>query len=540
MRAVNPPSGTWPDAVDAALLVPLLAVVVAALVLGIAEWRASRPAWGAALLALAPLLLLGAALRLPSIGQKSAWHDEGLTAIRVAGYRSEEVIGVAAGGVWLADLARFARLKPDSLPAFLLHPGRHNPDVHPPLYFYLARLWAELAGSGFAALRRLSALLGVLAILAAAWLGLEVSGSRAVALLSGALIAVSPLQVLYSREARMYSLFSLLALASTAALVRFVRLGGRRRAALYAALVGLGVLSHGLFGLVAAGQPLAALVLCRGDARDRRKPALVATVAGAACALPWGLVALAARRQDGLRWLSDPIGTWQWSKRVIDGLAMNLGDFAPPRFGPGLLVVAALLALAAIGQRRAPLGTALALPALLYLGALLVVDVATHRMLLAQPRYVLVPAALLLVLAACAIDAVPGKLRPAFGAGAGLVLLAIAWTAHGLALRPQYWIIPSAMSWRLANSLANSPQPRLLLPSRTDGRGPSLVALAAAVRTPVWVQPWATIPDRGIGSLVLAGTVPEAPLEAELGVELERAGHMVYRVVAPVAHQEVR
>lgn len=126
------------------------------------------------------ILLLGLSLRLNGLGAKSLWQDEIGT-----------LKHVASGGV--SDLIWSVLDK--TLPA-------------PPLHFLLVYLFSFL-GSGDFLLRFPSAIFGILGVTAAYKLGEALFGRRE-GLLAAFLLALSPLHVRYSQEARAYALFMLL------------------------------------------------------------------------------------------------------------------------------------------------------------------------------------------------------------------------------------------------------------------------------------------------------------------------------------------
>ena len=120
-------------------------------------------------------------VRLLMLGRKSLWLDEAAT-LRIAATSVEDIVS----GRW---------------------------DQHPPIYYLLMRCWIRL-GRGEFILRLPSALVGVAAIplldrLMRQW------GSRWVAMASAWLLAIAPLHIWYSQEARMYALVCTLGLAST-------------------------------------------------------------------------------------------------------------------------------------------------------------------------------------------------------------------------------------------------------------------------------------------------------------------------------------
>jgi len=136
-------------------------------------------------------LLLSAALRFYRLDAQSFWNDEGNSA-RLAERSIKLIIEGAAG------------------------------DVHPPGYYLLLRVWRGLTGSSEFSLRSLSAFCGILTVAVTAAVGRKVGGvSTAV---GGALaLAVHPLAVYYSQEARMYALLGLLAAATLLIAARLQR-----------------------------------------------------------------------------------------------------------------------------------------------------------------------------------------------------------------------------------------------------------------------------------------------------------------------------
>jgi 4-amino-4-deoxy-L-arabinose transferase-like glycosyltransferase len=532
MRAVSPP-GLRPDAADLALLAPLVISVLAALLLTIAEWRSEQRAWRGLLVALAPALTLGALLRLPSIASKTPSHDEALTAIRASGYYAYQIRHQVGSGLWLAELARYWWPAPGSLAPFLLRPGHHNPDVHPPLYFVLARLGQELGGGGLVTLRLVAAALGLLAIVAAAWLGFEVSGSLGTGGLAATALAVSPLQVLYSQDARMYSLMVLLALAASAALVRFLRDGGPRRLALHAALVALGGLTHGLFCLFAAGLALFLATLRRGPLWPRARQAMfVGAAAAAASALPWIVIAHAGGRERGLEWLLRGSTPELWARRFVAGLALGVANFGPWRIGLALVALASFLVLAEVGRRRTRWGNALAVPAAFYVLVLVGLDVWNGGSLAAQPRYLVVPVSLFVILGAVAFGEGRERASASARVGAAVALIGVGLQAQGAATARLQWAKTSDVPPVLARAFAATPQATLLLPTSQKPNAATLVALAGGLRRAVWVQPWAPGDPIPPGSFILSNDHDRGHLEAEWSVGLEEVTYKIFRPIA--------
>ena len=124
------------------------------------------------------LLLLAAFLRSYQLAGQSLWSDEG-----------NSLALARRGFVEIAQRTAF--------------------DIHPPLYYWLLKVWIALWGESEIGLRSLSVGLGVGLVGLIYLLGIELFNHR-VALLAVLLAGVSPLQIYYSQEARMYMLLAVL------------------------------------------------------------------------------------------------------------------------------------------------------------------------------------------------------------------------------------------------------------------------------------------------------------------------------------------
>jgi len=147
----------------------------------------------------AGLTLLGAALRFATLGVQAYHHDEIVTASRVL----RVGFGHAMDAVGFSEAA-------------------------PPLYYALAWIWTQLTGNGEWGLRSLSALAGVATIPVAYLIARELRGARA-GVIAAALVAVNPMLLWYSQEARAYSLLGFFCALSLLFCVRALRDGGLRR-----------------------------------------------------------------------------------------------------------------------------------------------------------------------------------------------------------------------------------------------------------------------------------------------------------------------
>lgn len=144
------------------------------------------------------LLLLGAALRLFQLGEESIWLDE-LHSLNLA----------RAGSV--GDIVRTAAR-----------------DVHPPAYFILLNLWESVFPDSLKSARGLSALLSIVSIFFF-WRLAREAGGAVTALFAAALFALSPYQLWYAQEVRMYSLLVLGEVMTIFFLLRFLASGPEPR-----------------------------------------------------------------------------------------------------------------------------------------------------------------------------------------------------------------------------------------------------------------------------------------------------------------------
>jgi uncharacterized membrane protein len=122
-------------------------------------------------------------------------------------------------------------------------------DVHPPFYYWLLKLWSLVFGEGIFAIRSLSLVFIMMAIVLAYFFIRKYFGKSA-ALMTVLLMSVSPMLIRYSEEARMYGLVVLIATATTIVLVETTRNPTKRKWILYGVLVSLGMWTHYFMAIV--------------------------------------------------------------------------------------------------------------------------------------------------------------------------------------------------------------------------------------------------------------------------------------------------
>ena len=82
-------------------------------------------------------------------------------------------------------------------------------DVHPPLYYFVLKLWSGFFGTSDFALRSLSVFFGAITLLVVYFFTRRVFGKK-IALVAAGFLAISPMLIRYSQEARMYSMVAFL------------------------------------------------------------------------------------------------------------------------------------------------------------------------------------------------------------------------------------------------------------------------------------------------------------------------------------------
>jgi len=116
-------------------------------------------------------------------------------------------------------------------------------DVHPPLFYWILKIWTDFFGTTELALRSLSVVFGASAITFGFLLVKRLFGRKSawIALL---LLVLSPMLIRYGQEARMYTLAATIALAATYTLTFAVESKKRLPWIIYGILVSLGMWVH--------------------------------------------------------------------------------------------------------------------------------------------------------------------------------------------------------------------------------------------------------------------------------------------------------
>ena len=264
------------------------------------------------------LLTLSAfAVRLWDMGGKGLWYDEASTAL------------MARAGV--AEIVQF---------------HWRSAFEHPPLWVLLMHFWSMIWGQSEFALRLPAAFAGAL-LVPMTWQNLRLCwpSDRIVRLVAALFIAISPVLILYSQEARMYAIITLLAAISIYLFLRLQKSDswGLLAAFIIANVVMLGV--HYYSVLLIAAETLCTLLMWRSRQRGRAR-----FIAGLALSiLPLILwTALSPGFQTTLRSVmaqpSRGDGTWQiWADHLWRDITFGSVVWQPSRSAVGYILAPLLL-----------------------------------------------------------------------------------------------------------------------------------------------------------------------------------------------------
>jgi uncharacterized membrane protein len=265
------------------------------------------------------LLVIGIFFRFANLGGKVYWIDEAYTSLRMSGYTESEFIQQVADAQ-IRDtqyLQKFQRLNSEKTVVDTVKGLAVEEPQLAPLYFITTRFWLQLFGDSVAVTRSMSAFFSLLALPCMYWLCGELFDSSLTAWLAVSLLAVSPFQIVYAQEARSYSLFVLVILLSSAALLRGMRLKTNSSWAIYATTVAVGFYSHLLFALVALGHGIYVALSEKFRFNKNLIAYILASIAGFIAFLPWMIVYLQNSHQAG-----DKTG-WQSADTSLTKLMIN-------------------------------------------------------------------------------------------------------------------------------------------------------------------------------------------------------------------------
>jgi uncharacterized membrane protein len=266
------------------------------------------------------LLCLGLGIfwRFYQLDGKVYWIDEVNTSLRSLGYTRSEVLQTVFTGdvIPVTTLQAYQKLSPTKtwVDTWTSLTGTAE---HTPLYFLLIRAWAETFGTTIATMRSFSAFISLLIFPSLYLFCRELfrplpTLRPTISGLAIALVAVSPIHVLYAQEARPYSLLTAITLLSSATLLKALRSRSRTGWICYGATIAAGLYTHLLFSVVAIAHALymSGLRLYREVSGRQYLFYCLATGANGLTLVPWLMLLIKnwGRVQETTASLADQVG----------------------------------------------------------------------------------------------------------------------------------------------------------------------------------------------------------------------------------------
>lgn len=272
------------------------------------------------------VLVLGILFRFINLERKVYWIDEVHTSLRTSGYKRIEFVEQAPVDriLKIEDLQKFQRLSPEKDWSDTFNALAANAE-HTPLYYLITRLGMQWFGSSVTVTRGLTALISLLVFPYTYLLCLELFKSPLVGWMAMALVAVSPIHVLYAQEAREYSLWTVAILLSSVSLLRAMRLNTKFSWGIYAVTVALGLYSQMLSALVFVGHGIYVFAIEGFRLSKAFTAYLFASLAGFITLAPWIVLYFINASTVG-EWILQKLSFFTLFKRWLINLSLVFFD----------------------------------------------------------------------------------------------------------------------------------------------------------------------------------------------------------------------
>ncbi|MGB2693411.1 MAG: glycosyltransferase family 39 protein [Thermodesulfobacteriota bacterium] len=264
------------------------------------------------------LIATGIFIRFYDLDGKFFWGDEVNTLLYTAGFTKQELTDDIEGReIEISYLNKYIFTNPEKSVLDTIKSISTDEIQHPPLYYALSSIWLKIFGDSIWVIRSFSVLMGLLALPCVYWLSRELFDSRKVACLAVAIVAVSPFHLIYAQEARLYSIWTVTVLLSSAVLLRALSRRSKLWWILYGLSILLGIYTFTLFALVIAAHGFYVLAINLPEIKFQpiKVPGnlisyALSTIVALILFLPWAylLVRNLSRAQNNLVWMNIDIG----------------------------------------------------------------------------------------------------------------------------------------------------------------------------------------------------------------------------------------
>ncbi|OYD95662.1 hypothetical protein CDG76_12040 [Nostoc sp. 'Peltigera membranacea cyanobiont' 210A] len=245
------------------------------------------------------LLMVGIFFRFFNLDRKVYWHDETFTSLRISGYTSNEAKQQIFNGR-IINKESFAKFQSPNMEKGLrdtIISLEVDDPQHPPLYYILARFWVGIFGNSVTVIRSLSAFISLLIFPSIYWLCRELFKASAwVSEVAIALLAISPIHLVYAQEAREYILWIVTILVCSASLLRALRLESKDRVlrilnwGMYAVTLALSLYTFLFSGFVVVAHGIYVIAIAKFRFTKTVKAYLLASLAGFLAFTYWIMV----------------------------------------------------------------------------------------------------------------------------------------------------------------------------------------------------------------------------------------------------------
>ncbi|MDF5739149.1 MULTISPECIES: glycosyltransferase family 39 protein [unclassified Nostoc] len=288
------------------------------------------------------LLVIGVFFRFVNLDKKIYWGDEVFSSLRISGYtQSEMKEQLSNGGLSsIEDLRKYQYPNPqkntiDTIKGLILEDSQILP-----LYILITRFWVELFGNSVAVTRSFSAFLSLLTFPCLYWLCQELFKSSLIGWIAIALVAVSPIHLVYAQEARAYSLWIVTILISSVALLRAMRLQTKVSWCIYAITLSLGFYTHLFFTLVAFAQGIYLIAIERFRLSKTLIYYLVSLLAGFISFVPWIWIIITNPQPEAIDWTNAKQTLFSSATRWAGIFSRTFLDLGISPSDPGKLKIA--------------------------------------------------------------------------------------------------------------------------------------------------------------------------------------------------------
>ncbi|MFQ4141689.1 glycosyltransferase family 39 protein [Chlorogloeopsis sp. ULAP02] len=178
------------------------------------------------------VLVVGIFFRFVNLNGKVYSHNEIYTSLRIAGYTDAQVKQQLFNGRVISKetFAKFLYLNPQKGFNDTIKTLVEDAPQYPPMYYLIARFWVQIFGNSVTAVRSLSAIISLFVFPGIYWLCRELfKVPLSLPGIAIALIAISPIHLIYAQEGQAYILWIVSILLSSAALLRALRLESPRQ-----------------------------------------------------------------------------------------------------------------------------------------------------------------------------------------------------------------------------------------------------------------------------------------------------------------------